>query len=122
MKISDLLAETTQPVSNPEFAARHWDRSQAAMPNLPQAMIMLLNTRRKPWAELDSFTKNAYAAHLRELMHAQQTQPNLPGIDEVQTIASATGKSGMINRKKAKAAVDPRNYFKNEKSAYQNVK
>ena len=39
-----------------------------------------------------------------------------------QTIASATGKSGMINRKKAKQAVDPRNYFKGEKSAYQNVK
>ena len=122
MKISDLLAETTQPVSNPEFAARHWDRSQAAMPNLPRAMLTLLSTRRKPWAELDDTTKYDYARHLRDLMHAQQTQPNLPGIDEVQTIASATGKGGMINRKKAKAAVDPRNYFKNEKSAYQNVK
>lgn len=42
--------------------------------------------------------------------------------EKAQTIASATGKSGMINRKKAKAAVDPHDYFKNEKSAYQNVK
>jgi len=41
---------------------------------------------------------------------------------KVQTIASATGKNGMINRRKAKAAVDPHNYFKNEKSAYQNTK
>jgi hypothetical protein len=41
---------------------------------------------------------------------------------KIQTIASATGKSGEINRRKAKAAVDPRNYFKHEKSAYQNVK
>jgi hypothetical protein len=46
-----------------------------------------------------------------------------PALDEkAQTIASATGKSGMINRRKAKAAVDPRGYFKGEKSAYQNVK
>lgn len=44
-------------------------------------------------------------------------------IDEkAQTIASATGKGGMINRRKAKAAVDPHDYFKGEKSAYQNVK
>lgn len=42
--------------------------------------------------------------------------------EKAQTIASATGKSGMINRRKAKAAVDPHNYFKGEKSAYQNVK
>lgn len=42
--------------------------------------------------------------------------------EKAQTIASATGKSGMINRRKAKAAVDPHDYFKNEKSAYQNVK
>ena len=42
--------------------------------------------------------------------------------EKAQTIASATGKNGMINRKKAKAAVDPHDYFKNEKSAYQNVK
>ena len=41
---------------------------------------------------------------------------------KVQTIASATGKHGEINRRKAKAAVDPHNYFKNEKSAYQNTK
>lgn len=41
---------------------------------------------------------------------------------KAQTIASATGKNGMINRRKAKAAVDPHDYFKNEKSAYQNVK
>ena len=41
---------------------------------------------------------------------------------KVQTITSATGKNGEINRRKAKAAVDPRNYFKNEKSAYQNTK
>ena len=41
---------------------------------------------------------------------------------KVQTIASATGKNGEINRRKAKAAVDPRNYFKNAKSAYQNTK
>ena len=45
-----------------------------------------------------------------------------PVQEKAQTIASATGKSGMINRKKAKAAVDPHNYFKGEKSAYQNVK
>lgn len=42
--------------------------------------------------------------------------------EKAQTIASATGKSGMINRRKAKAAVDPHDYFKNEKSAYQDVK
>jgi len=42
--------------------------------------------------------------------------------EKAQTIASATGKNGMINRKKAKQAVDPHDYFKNEKSAYQNVK
>jgi len=41
---------------------------------------------------------------------------------KVQTIKSATGKNGQINRRKSKAAVDPHNYFKNEKSAYQNVK
>jgi len=39
-----------------------------------------------------------------------------------QTIASATGKNGMINRKKSAAAVDPRGYFKNTKSAFKNVK
>jgi hypothetical protein len=122
MKIADLLSETPQPVSNPEFAARHWDRSQAEMPDLPEAMLALLSTRRKPWTQLDGFTKHAYATHLRDLMRSQQTQPNLPGLDEYQTIASATGKHGMINRRKAKAAVDPHNYFKHEKSAYQNVK
>ena len=42
--------------------------------------------------------------------------------EKAQTIASATGKNGMINRRKAKAAVDPHDYFKGEKSAYQNVK
>lgn len=42
--------------------------------------------------------------------------------EKAQTIASATGKGGMINRRKAKAAVDPHDYFKGEKSAYQNVK
>ena len=41
---------------------------------------------------------------------------------KIQTIVSATGKNGEINRRKAKAAVDPNNYFKNEKSAYQNAK
>jgi len=122
MKIADLLSETTQPVANPEFAARHWDRSQTAMPDLPQVMLTLLSTRRKPWTELDDMTKHAYATHLRDLMRSQQTQPNLPGLDEYKTIASATTKSGMINRRKSKAAVDPHNYFKNEKSAYQNVK
>ncbi len=39
-----------------------------------------------------------------------------------QTITSATSKSGMINRKKAAAAVDPHGYFKNTKSAFKNVK
>ena len=42
--------------------------------------------------------------------------------EKAQTIASATGKNGMINRRKAKQAVDPHDYFKGEKSAYQNVK
>lgn len=42
--------------------------------------------------------------------------------EKSQTIASATGKDGMINRRKAKAAVDPHDYFKNEKSAYQDTK
>jgi len=42
--------------------------------------------------------------------------------EKAQTIASATGKNGMINRRKAKAAVDPHDYFKGEKSAYQNTK
>lgn len=116
------ISETRPAATNVEFAARHWDRSQRDMPDLPEAMLTLLSTRRKPWAELDSFTKYVYARHLRDLMHSQQTQPELPGMDEAQTIASATGKSGMINRKKAKAAVDPRNYFKHEKSAYQDVK
>ena len=45
-----------------------------------------------------------------------------PVQEKAQTIASATGKNGMINRRKAKQAVDPHDYFKNEKSAYQNVK
>lgn len=39
-----------------------------------------------------------------------------------QTIKSATTKSGMINRKKANAAVDPHGYFKSNNSAYKNVK
>ena len=38
-----------------------------------------------------------------------------------QTIKSATTKSGMINRKKANAAVDPNGYFKST-SAYINVR
>ena len=122
MKIADLLRETTQPVSNPNFAAQHWDHSLAEMPKLPQAMLTLLSTRRKPWSELDDTTKHAYATHLRDFMSKGLTQPNLPGMDEAQTIASATGKNGMINRRKAKAAVDPHNYFKHEKSAYQNTK
>ena len=41
---------------------------------------------------------------------------------KIQTIKSSTTKSGEINRRKSKAAVDPHNYFKHEKSAYQNTK
>jgi hypothetical protein len=47
-------------------------------------------------------------------------QADLDERDE--TIDSATGSDGMINRRKAKAAVDPHDYFKGEKSAYQDTK